>query len=114
MNFKDFIARNKLRIAEGGCLVLTAAIVLTAAVTITYQRFTSTGRYRREYSGRIVDKQTRFYESERGSSMGRYLIIEEKDGRRSEVIVSEDIYNQASVGMWIERSDRGTELVPSQ
>ena len=113
-SFRTFVGNNKLRIAEAGCLIISLAVVITAAITISYQRFTSTGAYRQRYSGIIVDKVTRFNESEQGSSMGRYLIIEEESKGRTEVIVSEDVYQRASVGMRINKSDKGIDLVPSQ
>ncbi len=109
---KQSLANNKLRIVEAVCLIIALVIVITAAVTITYQRFTLTGTYRNEFSGRIIDKVTRYHESDEGSSRERHLIIEDRGGKRSEVYVTEDIYGRANIGMWIEKSDKGVNLVP--
>jgi hypothetical protein len=97
-------------IAEGTFLAIVFAIIVGGVSIWTYECSTSTGPFRREYSGRIVDKRISVFESEQGSFFSNKLVIEEKRGRRFTVSVSEEIYNRAKPGMWIQKTSRGIEL----
>jgi len=113
MNLKrvaGWIYEYKLRILEGGCLFVGVTLGLIASGIVVYERHASTGAYRQEYAGRLIEKQTRSFETREGSFMERYLIIEEKTGRRIQVVVSEDVFETVKEGGWIQRTSRGVEM----
>ena len=87
--------------------------LIIVGMLIWYQRLSPTGPNRPEYLGRIVDKSLTVRESREGSSVVRYLLLEEKGGGRFQVIVNEDIYERAKVGMWIQRNKEGVKLFSS-
>jgi len=98
------------QIAEGTFLAIIFAIILGGLSIWTYQCSTSTGPFRREYSGRIVEKRISVFESEQGSYFSNKLVIEETSGRRFTVTVTQEIYDRAKPDMWIQKTSRGTEL----
>ena len=100
------------QIAEGTFLTIVVAIMLGGVSIWTYQCSTSTGPFRNEYSGKIIDKRISVFESQEGSFFSNKLVVEEKSGRRFTVSVSEEIYNRAEPGMWIQKTSRGIELLP--
>lgn len=95
-------------------LVLIAMIALIGALTFFLENRTATGAYRTEYEGRIVDEAIQLHESEEGSWMEQYLIIEERPGVRTQVAVRPRVYDQAKIGMWIKRDKKGVELSSPQ
>ena len=103
-----------LTIMEGGCLLTALTFMLVTGVIVLYQRCTSTELYRREYSGIVVDKLTTLHESLEGSSYELFLVIEEKDGNRSQVSVSEGVYTGAEKGMRIQRTRSGVRVSPAE
>lgn len=105
----DFPA--KLRQVAG----ITCMVVLLAALFafFGYNQFTSSGPFRREYEGRIVEKWLSPGESETGSSFSRVLLIEGRTGERFKVVVSESVYGQAQVGRWIKSSRDGVAVSPN-
>jgi hypothetical protein len=104
----------RLRILEAVCLIGVTLLVLTIAVLFIYERTASTGAYRPEVSGRVVDKMMRFYESDEGSSVERLLIIDEENGSRSAIVVGEKVYEKAMVGMRFKKGRSGVELHPDE
>ena len=99
-------------IAEGAVLAIVLASMLGALAILTYQCSTSTGPFRREYSGRIVDKRISVIETQEGSRFARELVIEEKSASRFTVTVTQDDYERAKPGMWIQKTPKGTEFLP--
>jgi hypothetical protein len=96
-------------------IVIVAVIVMSVGLlAFVYLNAGSKNPYRSDYAGKIVDKGLRTYESEEGSSIEHYLIIEEEEGTRSQVIVSASIYERAKVGMWIKNGKTGIKLSTSQ
>ena len=89
-----------------------AAILAMVAIMFIYcrQRLTSTGLYRTEYEGQIVDKSVTIGESQTGSYPVRKLHIRGKNGQEFQVIVNENLYGRAQSGMWIKSSKAGAEL----
>ena len=95
-----------------GC-VLMLGLLIAVAIAI-YERCTSTGPFRSEYKGKIVDKRISVVETNEGSRFARELIIEEADGHRFTVSVTPEIYDRAKPGMFIQRTlVNGIELVPN-
>jgi hypothetical protein len=99
--------------------ILTVALVgvvliLFVAVAGSYFHWLrGTGSYRIDLAGIIVDKRTTFHESRFGSSMDRILIIEEKDGKRTQVFVNQWVFGQAETGLWFERSKGADKVLPA-
>lgn len=99
-------------IAGGTFLAIVAVIIIAGVSILTYQCSTSTGPFRSEYSGKIIDKRTSVFESNQGSVFTNELIVEEKGGRRVTVSVTQEIYDRAKPGMWIQKTSRGIEISP--
>lgn len=99
---------------EGYALTIVAGILIafvTVGVVIAvYQRTASTGIYRAEYEGRVIEKSETFTESNTGSLVRRRLLVEDRNGVRFEVAVSKELYDRVRKGMWIKKSRQGVEL----
>ena len=65
-------------------------------------------RVRPDFDARIVEKFIGVGESWQGSVTFPRLVVETADGRRFNVKVTDEIYEQARVGMWLSR--RNSEL----
>lgn len=91
-------------------LCAVVALMVAAAVITLRQRFTSTGPYRTEYEGRVMDKSVTLGETQTGSYPVRRLLIRGKGGDEFQIIVNESLYNRAQVGMWIKNGKAGAEL----
>lgn len=95
-------------------LVVSLAVLGTIAILIVgvsmYQRLNGTGQHRGEFEGRVVDKSVTIRETETGSLAVRRLLIRETGGTQFDVIVNEDLYERAEVGMWLKRNKTTTEL----
>ena len=77
----------------------------------TYYRPITAGKNeKKEYTGRIVDKFTTSSEWYTGSTFSRYLELEEKTGVHRRLKVSEEMYQKAEPGMWIEVNESGVRL----
>lgn len=87
-------------------------MMATAAVLVVsyYQRSASTGPFRQEYEGKIVDKWVNIGEARTGSYPARRLLIKNRNGEQFPVAVTESTYGRAQVGMWIKSSKTGGEL----
>ena len=94
-------------------LIVVVVILLIAIACAYYSWIRGTGAYRADLAGKIVDKQTTFHESRFGSSMDRILIIEERDGKRTQVVVNEWVFGQAETGLWFERGKGVDQIMPS-
>ena len=104
-------ARRRRREAAGKVLWAVGIIALVAGLLLLYrQQFGSSGVYRPEYEGRIVDKHVTIRESQEGSRAARRLLIEGRDGVRFEVGVGPEVYERAEVGMWIKVGNAQVEL----
>lgn len=75
-----------------------------------YYHRATTDQLQKDSSGKIVNKFTTSLESETGSSFTRYLEIAGKAGKKRYLRVSEDIYQKAEPGMWIEVKGSGMRL----
>jgi hypothetical protein len=99
-----------------GTFASTALVVLLVGATIVAvifslrQRSTSTGLYRTEYEGKIVDKSVTIRESQTGSYPVQRLLIRSKSGEEFQVTINNPLYQRAQVGMWIKSNGAGTEL----
>ena len=102
----------KLSMVEGWCVISALTVLVATCVIVGHQRCSSTNPYRREYSGTVVDKLTVLHESKEGSSYEMFLVIEERNGNRSQISVSEGVYTSARIGMWIKRNRTGVQLTP--
>lgn len=100
------------RTAEGGALAVSVVLALLTVGILIYQCSTSTGPYRSEYSGKIVDKKVALYESDKGSYFVERLTIREKSGAQFRIGVSKEIYDRARIGMLIQKNSKGIELFP--
>ena len=96
-------------------LAFVLAVAVAAAAFVTFrQQHTSTGLYRMDYEGRIVDKSKTVTESETGSGVKQLLRVRAKNGEEFSVRVNESLYERARVGMWIKSSGSGAELTPDE
>ncbi|HYO92188.1 MAG TPA: hypothetical protein VEQ40_11155 [Pyrinomonadaceae bacterium] len=93
-----------------GATVLLFSVLLALIVIVYRQRHSSTGIYRKEYEGRVIDKSETFVETREGSFVSRRLLIEDRDGVRFEVAVSREDYGRVQKGMWIKKNRDGIEL----
>jgi hypothetical protein len=66
---------------------------------------------REEHSGLIMGKQIRLAESEEGSFLVNYLLIQKPGGEQKWLRVTESIYRHAEVGMKLKIGNGKTELV---
>src|SRR5262249_47353186 len=92
------------------CLFISLFLALIGIGGITFQKCTATGFYRAEYEGRVVDKGFITHESQLGSSVERYLVLKEENGRQFSVYVSSFLYGRAQIGMWIRRTRTEEQL----
>lgn len=81
-------------------VVLIFLFILSTPVLI-YQRYNSTGPYRKDYEGKVKDKYVIHRDSELGSGLERYLLIESEDGERFQIAVTRDDYEKAKIGLWV-------------
>jgi hypothetical protein len=107
--------RRKLSGKVGTVLSTTLGVAVIVALLVVgyiaiHERFTSTGPYRIEYEGRIVDKSITITESQIGSGTARRLLIRAKNGEEFQVAINEVLYGRAQIGMWIKSSSKGAEL----
>jgi hypothetical protein len=103
--------RDIIEVAIG--IVLTIGLLAGIAIMI-YQRSTSTGSFRDEYKGKIIDKRISVLETNEGSRFAKELIVEEAGGHRFTVSVTQDIYDRAKPGMLIQKTTaKGIELLPN-
>ena len=101
------------RVAEGSILAAIFVGILATIAIGSYQCAISSGPFRKEYTGKIVDKKITLHESDEGSFFVHKLAIEEKSGTRFQVTVPQELYDRAEIGMLIQRSNRGIELLPN-
>lgn len=76
-------------------------IAIAGLLGMFYQWLNNAGPYRTNLTGKILDKQQVFHESQLGSGTDWQLMIEEPDGKRTTVRVNEKIYQQAQIGQWL-------------
>lgn len=112
----DLEARPKWLGKVGPALVVivVAVVVAAAAFMSIRQRYTSTGLYRGDYEGRIVDKSATITESDTGSGVKRLLRVKAKNGEEFQVSVNRNLYEQAKVGTWVKSKGGGAELTPDE
>jgi hypothetical protein len=101
------------RITEGGCLVTSVLIVILTIALMVTQKCNSTGFYKGNYEGQVIDKGIVSHESLTGSSVERYLVLEGKNGEQFSVYVTRAIYEGAQIGMWIRKTKTSQELSPT-
>lgn len=82
--------------------------LIVGGVFLSYHQLRNA--YRQQYAGRIIEKVIRPHESDEGSFIERYLVIEEQDGARSQIPVSAELYDRAKIGMWIKKDKSGIDL----
>ena len=93
-------------------LVSVFGVVMVVALSVSiYQRYSSTGLYRTDYEGRIVDKSATITESEQGSGVVRRLRVRARNGEEFQVSVNGNLYERAQVGMWIKSKGGSAELM---
>ena len=61
------------------------------------------------YAGKVADKFTQREETQYGGIIDYYLIVEEENGKRLQVRVNNSLYQQAQIGMGIEKSANSLE-----
>lgn len=109
--FKHSKRAGKYWNALGIFLTLALAVLMVGGLIITFnQRRTSTGLYRRDYEGRIMEKFLIPHDSRTGSSAERAFRLKGRNEEQSQVVVGLDTYERAEVGMWIKSSKAGIEL----
>lgn len=92
--------------------VIFGLFALMAAIAIGgrwYQQFYAVGPYRDSYSAYVIEKQTIRMETSDGGLFARVLIVEDLNGNRFKVKVSENVYQQAKPGTFIEKKANDPE-----
>lgn len=107
---RGLLCRVTILALEAVILFSIVVFVISALVIGHRHWFASTGPYRKEYMGRIVEKTVWPYETLEGSFVKKCLIIEEKDGVQSLINVEEDTFARAQPGQWIRRTPKGIQL----
>ncbi|HWS98707.1 MAG TPA: hypothetical protein VN256_00450 [Pyrinomonadaceae bacterium] len=105
--------KERTQLSDKVATVLVTALVIAVAAAVFVslrQQLNSTGIYRADYEGKIVDKSATFLESQTGSRVARRLHIRKKDGEEFQVSVNESLYERALVGMWIKGNNEKAEL----
>jgi len=77
-------------------------------------RSATTGPFRNEYQGQIIDKWADHTYTEQGSQPYFRLVIKGNDNQQFSVSVSSEIYERARVGMFVRKTDAGIELLANQ
>jgi hypothetical protein len=112
--FKSRPASSRRDIIEGSIGIVLAIVLLAGIAILIYQRSTSTGSFRSEYKGKIIDKRISVLETREGSRFAKELIVEEAGGHRFTVSVTQEIYDRAKPGMLIRKTAaKGIELLPN-
>src|SRR5687767_1675246 len=99
--------RTKVSIVVAGVLMV---LVLGGAIATCYQRSTSTGPYRDNYEGKVLEKYITNHESEQGTWVRKNLLVKAETGEQFQVVVSSAIFDRAQVGMLIRRKGSAIEL----
>lgn len=97
--------------------VLVSVLVLAVVAAIIfsiYQRYSSTGLYRTDYEGRVMDKSATVTESNEGSGVSRRLLIKAADGQVFQVYATRSLYERAQIGMWIKSKGSNVELTQDE
>ena len=84
------------------------AVLLISILVFAWQKFSRP--LVAEYDGQIRDKWAGLSESDTGSRAYYKLLVEDNSGKRITVIVDNETYTRAEVGMRIKSSDKGIEL----
>ena len=92
-------------------ITLASTFVAVLILVALYPRYAQVGVYRNAYEGTIVDKSQTFHESRLGSSVEQQLVIRDSSGNTFSVVVSHDLYERASVGMWIKKNGEQVDLL---
>jgi hypothetical protein len=82
-------------------VVILVLILFVGVVGMCYQWLNNAGPYRTNLTGKILDKQPRFHETQYGSAIDWQIMIKEPDGKRVTVLVNEKTYQQAQIGQWL-------------
>jgi len=105
LQWANIIDRGLMWVFVIGILVLLA---------YAYYRPATSGKDEKEFSGKVVNKYTTSLETKTGSMFTRYLEIEERAGKHRNLKVSEEMFQKAEPGMWIEVNDSGVQLYKSE
>lgn len=95
-------------------LVLTALVALIGFAVFAFKNLMVRGDYSTAYEGKIVEKAIRLHESDEGSWEERCLVIVDRTGTQSQVVVPAGIYDRANIGMWIKRDKKGFDLISAE
>jgi hypothetical protein len=100
--WKDFflgIRRNTIAV-----LVVVSTILIVGS--LAYLQFaTSFNVNTSDYNGKVLDKWQTFRETDQGSIVKMVFIVEDENGNKREIKVSESLYNQVSIGEFITNKD---------
>jgi len=88
-----------------GIVWAAVALALVVLSFIVANRFYE----EQSYAGKVADKFTQRAETQYGGIIDYYLIVEEKNGKRLKVRVNNHLYQQAQIGMEIEKPANSLE-----
>jgi hypothetical protein len=98
--------------------ILSFVLILLFATLLCWSvykfRSATTGPFRTEYEGRIIDKWADHSQSEQGSQPYFRLIIRSSDNQQFTVSVSSEIYDRAKVGMFVKKTAAGIEFIADE
>lgn len=90
-------------------IALVGSLFATLGVNL-HQQFTSTGSYRTEFSGKVIEKTTTVRATETGSFPINRLHIKNQKGEEFNVVVSKELYDRTHLGMWVKKDKDGVEV----
>jgi hypothetical protein len=85
-------------------LILMGLLLAGVGFIYAYPRLKEPPLIRRDFVGRVLDKSLTLRESQIGTGGFLTLLVEDRGGGRFKVLVTEEQYERARVGMWVERS----------
>ena len=91
-------------------VILVALVMFAVGFVFGYPRLKGPPLIRQDFVGKVVDKSLTLRESEIGTAGFLRLHVEDRDGSRFKVAVTEEQYERARVGMWVKRSGGEVEL----
>jgi hypothetical protein len=95
-----------LKLKRNMIVLLVVVSSILAVGLLAYLQFaTSMNVNTSDYNGKVLDKWQTFRETDQGSIIKRVFIVEDENGNKREIKVSESLYNQVSIGEFITNKD---------
>ena len=104
----------QIRITDSGSLAKSlfwGAVILAGFVGVVFFAYQVKRQISPpEYEGKIIDKWAGYSHTDLGSFPYFRLLVETAGNQKSTVVVDQQTYDRAKVGMWIRKTAKGIEL----